>query len=196
MKKRDKRKKIYLLILVIIVIIIFLLLFYYNNKIVISNIEENNFDKEWIPVSEVDITNVSKNIIGYMSIPKFNNKFYENMPIKNGTELPILATSIGHFIQTPLKDGNICFAAHNSGKNSKGEYVGFFDSINKLKNGDIIYYNDLSNTYTYKVINNKVIKENDLSVLENSKENKLTLITCIKGSQNRKLRQCVVAIKI
>lgn len=147
----------------------------------------------WIPVSEVDISDVPEDVIGYLSIPSLNSDYYINMPIKDGVELNIMATSIGHFTETPYTNGNVCLVAHNSGTNKSGQYVGYFDSIKNLVEGDKIVYNNLDTNYVYEVISNKIIAETDISVLDNTEDNRLTLITCVKGSSNRTYRQCIIA---
>lgn len=168
-----------------------------NQMYILSNKDEiEQVDEEWIPVSDIDISNVPGDVIGYLSIPSLSNNYYIDMPIKETVGLNVLATSIGHFEETPYTNGNVCLAAHNSGRNKKGEYVGYFDSIKELKEGDYIIYNNISNTYTYKVISNTIINETDISVLNNTEDNRLTLITCVKGAKNRAYRQCVVATRI
>lgn len=165
-----------------------------SNKNITNTAKEDTND--WIPVGEVEISDVPDNITGYLSIPCLNNNYYMNMPIKEGTDLNILATSIGHFENTPFLNGNICLVAHNSGTNKRGKYVGYFDKIKDLKKGDEIIFNNLLQTNTYKVITNKIISEKDMSVLNNADEDKITLITCVKGSKNKEYRQCVVAKKL
>ena len=158
--------------------------------------QQQEISKDWIPVSEINISNVTKDVIGYLSIPKFNKAYYINMPIKEGTGLDILATAIGHFTNTPYLEGNVCIVAHNSGTNKSGDYVGYFDRLGELKNGDKIIYNNLKNKNEYIVISNEIIEETNLGVLNNTTENKLTLITCVKGQKNREYRRCVKCIKI
>lgn len=191
--KKNKKTKIKLVLLLISTVILFtfLILSIFLDIQKEHIIKTNNTEEGWIPVSEVNISNVSKDIIGYLSIPKFDNEYYMNMPIKEGVGLDIMATAIGHFTQTPHNNGNICFAAHNSGRNMNGEYVGYFDRIKDLTIGDSIYYNNLFEAYEYKVISNAIIDETDLSVLNPTTDNIITLITCVDG--NKTQRQCVVA---
>ena len=160
--------------------------------------EENNIlddieDSNWIPVADENIIDTESDIIAFLSLPKFKDNYYIDMPIKNGISGSILATAIGHFDNTPLLDGNVCLVAHNSGTNKNGQYVGYFDRLKELQEGDEIIYSYLSKDYTYKVISNTIISQYDVSVLENTNNNLLTLITCIKGKENRQYRRCVVA---
>ena len=48
--------------------------------------------------------------------------------------------------------------------------------------------------YIYKVAEIKEVEETDLSMLEQTSSDKLTLITCIKGK--KKLRLCVICERI
>lgn len=196
---KDKKKIIGLILLILVLLFSTILLFKVCSiKDSIDNSDKSNIVvDDWIPVAEVDITKVPENLIGYLSIPSLKKDFYINMPIKEGTDLNTLATAIGHFKETPLTLGNVCFAGHNSGSNIRGQYVGFFDKLKNLKNGDLIKYNNSKKEYTYKVVSNTIIPETDLSVLENSDENKITLITCVDNIENsRAYRRCVVATRI
>ena len=85
--------------------------------------------------------------------------------------------------------GNICLAAHN-----RGYKYNFFQEIKKLEIGDKILYILQGEERYFKVVSNMVIEETDISVLENTKENKLTLITC---EENKKeYRRCIQAEEI
>ncbi len=187
-------KRLFGIIILILVLFCFILIIKDTSNL--CNIEENKVVSEnWILVEDIDVSTVTEDLIGKLSIPSLDNAYYMSMPIKEGTSLQVLATAIGHFIDTPYVNGNVCLAAHNSGVKN-GKYVGYFDSIKDLKNGDLIYYDTLSNTYTYKVVENKIILETDLSVLNNTTENILTLITCVEGLQNKAYRQCIIAERI
>ena len=49
-------------------------------------------------------------------------------------------------------------------------------------------------TREYKINSIKTIFETDLTILENTNENKITMITCIKNKRNQRL--CVQAVQI
>lgn len=117
-----------------------------------------------------------------------------NAPIKETIELDVLSTAVGHFEDTPLYNGNVCLAGHNSGTNKQGEDIGFFKRLNELTVGDEVLYNHSFGTYIYKVSEIKEIEETDFSVLEPTSNDRLTLITCIKGQ--KKLRLCVICDRI
>lgn len=80
--------------------------------------------------------------------------------------------------------GNVALAAHN-----RGYPVNYFSKIKYLENGDKIHYyiGDLKLEYT--VFNNVIIKDTDVYVVENTKENIITLITCVENQPNQ--RRCI-----
>lgn len=84
-----------------------------------------------------------------------------------------------------LPNGNICLAAHNTNN--------FWKELYTLQESDIITYSNILETKNYKVFSSKQIEETDLSCLENTKENILTLITCVKNVPNKRL--CVQAVE-
>ncbi len=60
--------------------------------------------------------------------------------------------------------------------------------------GDIIVYETEKGSRKYKVIRNETIKETDLTCIEYTKENKITLITCEENKKD--YRRCVQAKEI
>lgn len=63
-----------------------------------------------------------------------------------------------------------------------------------LKNGDEIIYKTKLGTKTYEVYESTVIEATDWSVIENTNENIVTLITCIENDASSRL--CVRAKEI
>ena len=102
--------------------------------------------------------------------------------------MDVLNEYVGHFEDTPKKEGNIGLAGHNRGYSKN-----YFQNLKKLKKGDEIKYKykTFENTYLIQSIEN--IKSTNWSYLENSKENKITLITCIENKPD--LRLCVQAVQ-
>lgn len=82
-------------------------------------------------------------------------------------------------------NGNIALASHN-----EGSYAHYFSRIKELKNGEEIIYITNMGERRYVVCENKIIEETNVNVLENTNENIITLITCVKGK--REYRQCVI----
>lgn len=116
----------------------------------------------------------------------FISKINLDAPILEGTTQEVLRRGVGHFTSTSKWDGNVVLAAHN-----RGYKYNFFQEIKRLKIGDIIEYQTEQGKRTYEVCGKEKIKETDLSILENTKENKLTLITCVENMPEYRL--CIQA---
>lgn len=139
-----------------------------NSKTNISNVNtQENICEEW-----------------YLEIPKIN-LFAK---IAEGTEEKILNEYIGHFKETTFINGNVGLAAHN-----RGYKVNYFSRLKELEIGDTINYCYNNEIRTYKVILKEIIDETNWSFLKNTKENKLTLITCVEDMPE--LRRCIQAIE-
>ena len=121
--------------------------------------------------------------IGTLTIPDI---LLDNAPIKESVELSTLSEAIGHFTNTSLYSGNVGLASHNGG--GKGDY---FRNLNKIKKGSEIYYQTDFGVRRYIVNTIEIIDETDWSYLQESTENKITLITCVKGQKEKRL--CVQA---
>lgn len=109
--------------------------------------------------------------------------------IEEDTSMQTLEDSVGHFVETSKWDGNIGLAAHNRGYKNN-----FFKRINELNYGDEIQYFYNGKQRNYKVNSIEYIENTDWSHLVRSKENKITLITCIEN--NPQYRLCVQGIEI
>lgn len=120
--------------------------------------------------------------IGTLTIPDI---LLDNAPIKESVELSTLSEAIGHFTNTSLYSGNVGLASHNGG--GKGDY---FRNLNKIKKGSEIYYQTDFGVRRYIVNTIEIIDETDWSYLQESTENKITLITCVKGQKEKRL--CVL----
>ena len=121
----------------------------------------------------------------YIEIPKIN--LYA--PIEEGTEDEILNRSVGHFENTSRRNGNCGLAAHN-----RGYRVNYFSRVKELEKGDTIYYFVDGKKYQYKVNDILIIYETDWSMLDETKDNRITLLTC---AENRaEYRLCVQAILV
>mgnify|MGYP004583219441 FL=1 len=55
--------------------------------------------------------------------------------ISNGTDKETLNKYVGHFIETPIEEGNIALAGHN-----RGYDVNYFSRLKELREGDEIIY--------------------------------------------------------
>lgn len=118
-------------------------------------------------------------------IPKINL----DAPILEGTSSEILRKGVGHFEETSNWNGNVCLAAHN-----RGYKYNYFQEIKRLEIGDTIVYLNNNDSRTYAVTWKGKIKETDLSCLKDTKENTLTLLTCVENMPEYRL--CVQACEI
>ena len=109
--------------------------------------------------------------------------------ISEGTTSKVMDKYIGHFIETSKDNGNVGLAAHN-----RGYKVNYFSDLKKLENGDLVIYTYKGKSQKYTVTSKEIIKDTDWSKLENSKVNKLTMITCVENKPEYRL--CVQATEI
>lgn len=119
--------------------------------------------------------------VGVLTIPALGLcvKVYE------GTDGAQLAKGVGHFPSTSIWDGNVAIAGHNRGVNS------YFGRIHTLKVGDEITLTTALGTRSYAVQSVEKIRETDSSVLAAAADDRLTLITCVRGESA--YRWCVRA---
>jgi len=110
-------------------------------------------------------------------------------PITEGINYENMKTSICHFEESALQDGNVALAAHN-----RGYSYNFFERLKELDVGDSIAYTVNGKTSMYQVKANMIISQDDWSYVKNTKEDKITLITCVENEPS--YRRCVQAIKV
>lgn len=184
-------KKIFIIFLVCMLLTSATLVYYfcnYSNKLAdvneiktyskFENIVYENiaFDEEY---------SIEDDILGILEIQKIGLR----ANIKEGSNSKVLKEYIGHIEGTSVYDGNVCLAAHN-----RGNKYSYFARLNELKKGDIVTYKTRFYERQYKVDNIQVIFETDWRNLENTEENKITMITCIANKRNQRL--CVQAVEI
>ncbi|WMJ79960.1 class D sortase [Clostridium sp. MB40-C1] len=144
-----------------------------------SLIQEFNQQLKEIDSKISDNKSVNKNrnntnldsIIGILSIPKIDCK----VPVCEGIDKDTLKYSVGHFKDTPLpgSKGNCCIAGHRS-----YTYNEFFNRLDELKEGDEIYIQNKKGKYKYIVYKKQVVEPTEVSVLNNTKDGEITLVTC------------------
>ncbi len=102
-----------------------------------------------------------------VSIPKINL----DVIVVEGTNHRALRVGPGHLISTPAPGeiGNSVISAHRDT---------FFRHIYELAKGDEIQVRRGGRTYTFQVTGKKIVEPNDVSVLKNTPDARLTLITC------------------
>lgn len=119
--------------------------------------------------------------LGTLSIPSIGL----NVKVYQGTDSAALRKGAGHFSETSIWDGNVCLAGHNRG------VANHFGKIHTLKNGDTITLATTLGTRRYSVYSVRKVSVNDVSVLNPSDENMVTLVTCVMNQPDH--RWCVQA---
>ena len=119
----------------------------------------------------------------YIEIPKI--KLYA--PIEEGRNDEVLNRSVGHFENTSRRNGNCCFAAHN-----RGYRVNYFAKVKELEKGDTIFYFVDGKKYKYEIKEISIIYETDWSMLEETEDDRITLITCVENRAEYRL--CVQGV--
>ena len=190
MKKENK----FLIAIILIVIITLIGVIFFAVK---YPVYKANKDAESIQIgdnSDLDDTpleNIEQDIIHYddeigtLTIPDI---LLDNAPIRESVELSTLSETIGHFPTTSIYEGNVGLASHNSG--SQGD---FFKNLKKIKIGSEIFYQTNYGTKRYVVTTKEIINEEDWSYLQETEDNRITLITCFAGQKDKRL--CVQAIE-
>ena len=96
-----------------------------------------------------------------------------SVKVYQGTDADALRKGAGHFASTSIWDGNVAIAGHNRGVNNH------FGRIHLLDYGDTIKLTTKLGTRTYEVYSVSKISVDDMSVLNDSSENIITLVTCV-----------------
>lgn len=117
--------------------------------------------------------------LGTLSVPAIGL----SVKVYQGTDNATLAKGAGHFPSTSVWAGNVAIAAHNRGVNNH------FGKIHTLAIGDKITYTTQLGTRTYEVYSVAKISVDDVSVLNDSAENIITLVTCVADQPS--YRWCV-----
>ena len=150
----------------------------YNSNNLSNNILNSN-------ISKLLSTKSEEKVEWYIEIPTISLK----APITEGTTKEILDNYVGHFEESPSKKGNVCLAAHNRGYKNN-----YFENLKKLKIGDEIFYKNNEYEEKYIVSKHEIIKDTDWVNLENTEEDKITLITCVENEPS--YRRCIQGEKL
>ncbi len=159
---------------------------------VIVELNSNNINQETKEISKnqskIPLNNTKENKLKDYNWKIIIPKISLEAPIYEGTSKEVMNEYVGHFEETSSNSGNIGLAAHN-----RGYKVNYFANIKLLRYGDEIIYkfNDIEKKYT--VVNNIIIKDTDWSYLQNTEENKITLITCVENEPE--YRRCIQAVE-
>lgn len=166
-------------IIIIVAISLKIITDYKQKKIVdnyrdyISNMqnEDKSFNENKKAFETYTYQEQSSNIIGILSIPKLDL----NVGIGEGVDNETLKYSVGHFSDTamPGQKGNFCVIGHRS-----YTYGEFFNRLDEIEENDEIIVEYNGKEFKYKVTEIKVVKPEEISVLNQSEEEEITLITC------------------
>lgn len=180
-------KKLFVLFIVLVLIVGIGFLFSYDKKVIEAEKQNTTEQLNDVEGTEQEVTEddgYDEELIGTLKIEKINL----TGTVKEGSTNEILRDYIGHIEETAKYDGNVGLAAHN-----RGNQYSYFARINELEPGDEIIYSTQYGERKYIVNLKKEILETDWSQLEGTKDNRLTLITCIKNKVNQRL--CVQAVQ-
>ncbi len=161
----------------------------FKRNSVLVELSSNNINqetKEDTPLIENQNNNITeeKTTNWKLMIPKISLE----AEVSEGTRKEVMDKFVGHFEETTKTSGNVGLAAHN-----RGYPVNYFANIKQLKEGDEIIYKYYEFEKTYLVVENKIIKDTDWETLEGTKENKITLITCVENEPE--YRRCIQAVE-
>lgn len=176
----------YILGIVVIAMLVFSIFYMSSDhEYDLTKVEEVKTDENYIDITYDKEEKIEdESVLGILSIEKINLK----ATVKEGSTEETLKEYIGNMVETAKYDGNIGLAAHN-----RANKYSYFARINELEKGDKIIYKTKFYTRTYVVSKKVVIYDTDWSYLEATKDNRITMITCIKDKPNQRL--CVQAVE-
>ena len=113
----------------------------------------------------------SQNLIGRIEIPRLGL----SAMVVEGADSGVLRRAVGHLPSTPLpgESGNAVVTAHRDS---------FFRPLKDIRKDDAIRFTTPSGKYFYRVVSMTVVEPSDLSVVNRTADETLTLITCFPFS--------------
>ena len=155
-----------------------------------SSTTGSNFSTSTQPNTSSGFTKVTSDIyyssghLGTLKIPAIDL----SVKIYEGTDSDTLHKGVGHFEDSSIWSGNVALAGHNRGTMQP------FNKLHKLEVGDEVTLKTKLGTRTYKVVSVSKIDYDDRSGLAVTRENRLTLYTCVQDESE--YRWCVVCTEI
>ena len=122
--------------------------------------------------------------LGTLKIPSIGL----TVKVFEGTDSAPLLKGAGHFTGTSIWAGNVCVAGHNRGVRND------FGKIHTLNPGDAITLTTKLGTRTYAVTGVNKVSVNDVSGLDPTAANQITLYTCVNDQPA--YRWCVTAREV
>ena len=116
--------------------------------------------------------------IAIMEIPSIKL----SQALVEGISDEVLQYFLGHFPDSakPGEKGNFSVAGHRV-----SDYTDAFINLYKVKEGDEVIVKTSDKKYTYVVEENFIVEPDDISVLEDTNEATMTLVTCTVGAKQR-----------
>lgn len=118
--------------------------------------------------------------LGHLSIDKIGLSMGV---FETDNEMEDMKKGAAHFKDTSVWEGNIGLSAHNDGVKESVS----FGKLNTLEIGDEIRYKTSLGERSYEVSVIEVISDEDWSYLSRTEDNRITLITCVKGEPSKRL---------
>jgi len=108
-----------------------------------------------------------RSVIGRLEIPRLNL----SVMVREGADESTLSRAVGHIPGTamPGNIGNVGLAGHRDT---------FFRALRNIRDDDVIEFETTHGAYRYIVKSTKIVTPRDVSVLEASGGENLTLVTC------------------
>lgn len=121
---------------------------------------------------------ITEDMIGIIEIPSIDLKY----PILEGIGKDVLNNAVGHFESSSLpgKGSNMTLIGHNNFILAEP-----FKNLHKVIEGDIVKIITTEEKYTYEVSKIYKVDPYDKSVVKESVDTKLTLITCTDKDSER-----------
>ena len=106
-------------------------------------------------------------LIGRIEIPRLGI----SVIVVEGTAARTLRRSVGHIGGTALpgEPGNVGISGHRDT---------FFRPLRNIRQGDLVALTTLTGEYRYRVVSTKVVRPEDVAVLDPGSDESLTLVTC------------------
>ena len=109
----------------------------------------------------------SGDLVGRISVERLG----VSVIVVEGADVSNLRRAAGHISGTALpgQSGNVAIAAHRDT---------FFRPLRNIREGDVITITTAQRDYRYRVVSTRVVKSDDVSVLDSDGDDELTLVTC------------------
>ncbi len=113
---------------------------------------------------------------------------FDQNTVNEGNFQKALRSGVVHYPNTavPGKPGNVVIFGHSSGQAwAPGNYKFIFTHLGNVVNNQKIFLDYQGTRYIYRIISTKIVPPTDISVLDPTTENTLTLITCTPVGTNK-----------